>query len=87
MNLLLASGELPDIIGSSKIKQVVNQYGPQGTFMPLNDLIDEHAPHLKAFFDERPDVRAAITAADGNMYYIPYLPDGSTVVHGFVQTG
>lgn len=76
MNLLLASGELPDIIGSSKIKQVVNQYGPQGAFMPLNDLIDEHAPHLKAFFDERPDVRAAITAADGNMYYIPYLPDG-----------
>jgi len=76
MNLLLASGELPDIIGSSKIKDVVNQYGPQGAFMPLNDLIDEHAPHLQAFFAERPGVRNALTAADGNMYYIPYLPDG-----------
>ena len=44
--------------------------------MPLNDLIDEHVPHLKAYFDERPNVRSALTAADGNMYYIPYLPDG-----------
>ena len=76
MNLLLASGKIPDIVGTSKIKDVVNQYGPQGAFMPLNDLIDEHAPHLKAYFDERPNVRSALTAADGNMYYIPYLPDG-----------
>lgn len=76
MNLLLASGKIPDIVGTSRIKDVVNQYGPQGAFMPLNDLIDEHAPHLKAYFDERPNVRSALTAADGNMYYIPYLPDG-----------
>ncbi|MEL6522835.1 MAG: extracellular solute-binding protein [Pseudomonadota bacterium] len=76
MNLMLASGNIPDIVGTSRIKDVVNQYGPQGAFMPLNDLIEEHAPHLKAYFDERPNVRAALTAADGNMYYIPYLPDG-----------
>ncbi len=76
MNLLLATGNIPDIVGTSRIKDVVNQYGPQGAFMPLNDLIDNHAPHLKAYFDERPNVRSALTAADGNMYYIPYLPDG-----------
>jgi len=50
--------------------------GPEGAFLPLNDLIDEHAPNLKAFFDEKPHIRSALTAADGNMYYIPYLPDG-----------
>ena len=76
MNLLLASGNIPDIVGTSRIKDIVNQYGPQGAFLPLNDLIEEHAPHLKAYFDARPDVRSSITAADGNMYYIPYLPDG-----------
>lgn len=76
MNLLLASGNIPDIVGTSRIKDIVNQYGPQGAFMPLNDLIDEHAPHLTAYFDERPNVRSALTAADGNLYYIPYLPDG-----------
>ena len=88
MNLLLASGKIPDIVGTSKIKDVVNQYGPQGAFMPLNDLIDEHAPHLKAYFDERPNVRSALTAADGNMYYIPYLPDGKYGrAFGCVQIG
>ncbi len=76
LNLMLASGNIPDIVGSSRLKDFVNQYGPEGAFVPLNDLIEEHAPNIKAFLDERPEVRSAISAADGNMYYIPYLPDG-----------
>jgi len=30
LNLMLASGEIPDIVGSSRIKDFVNQYGPEG---------------------------------------------------------
>jgi len=76
MNLLLATGKIPDIVGSSRLKDVVNQYGPQGAFMPLNDLIEKHAPNLKKFFAERPTVASALKAADGNIYYLPYFPDG-----------
>jgi putative aldouronate transport system substrate-binding protein len=76
LNLMLASGNIPDIVGSSRLKDFVNQYGPEGAFIPLNDLIEEHAPNLKAFLDERPEIASAISAADGSMYYIPYLPDG-----------
>jgi len=76
LNLMLASGNIPDIVGSSRIKDFVNQYGPEGAFVPLNELIDEHAPNIKAYLDERPEIAAALKAADGNMYYIPYLPDG-----------
>lgn len=76
LNLMLASGEIPDIVGSSRLKDFVNQFGPEGAFIPLNDLIEEHAPNIKAYLDERPDIAAALKAADGNMYYIPYLPDG-----------
>ena len=76
LNLMLASGNIPDIVGSSRIKDFVNQYGPEGAFLPLNDLIEEHAPNIKAYFETRPEIEAAIKAADGNMYYIPYLPDG-----------
>ena len=76
MNLMLASGNIPNIVGGSKVKEFVDQFGPEGAFLPLGDLIDEHAPHIKAFFDERPSLRASITGADGNIYYIPYLPDG-----------
>ena len=75
-NLLLAGGDLPDIVGGYRLKDNVNKYGPEGAFLPLNPLIEKHAPNIKAFFDARPELRAAISAADGNMYYIPYLPDG-----------
>ncbi|SNS51315.1 extracellular solute-binding protein [Tropicimonas sediminicola] len=76
MNLLLATGKLPDIVGSHLIKDFVNQYGPQGAFVPLNDLIEEHAPNVKALFEANPKIKSAITAADGNIYYLPYTPDG-----------
>ena len=76
LNLLLASGTIPDIVGSSRLKDVANQFGPRGAFTPLNDLINQHAPHIKSFFDQRSNIRNSITAADGNIYYIPYLPDG-----------
>jgi len=76
LNLMLASGDLPDIVGSSRLKDFVNQFGPEGAFVPLNDLIAEHAPNMQAYFDSRPEIASAISAADGNMYYIPYLPDG-----------
>lgn len=76
MNLLLAQGNLPDIVGGNRIKDAVNQYGPEGAFLPLDDLIAEHAPNIKAFFDERPELRQAISSWDGHIYYIPYLPDG-----------
>ncbi|SLN51967.1 Lipoprotein LipO precursor [Pseudoruegeria aquimaris] len=76
LNLMLATGNVPDIVGSSRLKDFVNQYGPEGAFIGLNDLIEEHAPNLKAFLDERPEIRSAIQAANGEIYYIPYLPDG-----------
>lgn len=86
LNLMLASGDLPDIVGSSRIKDFVNQYGPEGAFLPLNPLIAEHAPNLQAFLGERPEIAAAIQAADGNMYYIPYLPDGKYGRAYFIRT-
>lgn len=76
MNLLIASGDMPDIVGGHLIKQPVNEFGPQGAFVPLNDLVEEHAPNIKKFWEEHPGLKEAIAAYDGNYYYIPYLPDG-----------
>lgn len=76
MNLLIAQGNMPDIVAGHLIKQPVNEYGPQGAFVPLNDLVEEHAPNIKAFWDTHPGLKEAISAFDGNYYYIPYLPDG-----------
>ncbi|MGJ8605332.1 MAG: extracellular solute-binding protein [Marivita sp.] len=76
MNLLIASGDMPDIVGGHLIQQPVNEFGPQGAFAPLNDLVKEHAPNIQAFWDSHPGLQQAISAYDGNYYYIPYLPDG-----------
>ncbi|MBP1842883.1 putative aldouronate transport system substrate-binding protein [Rhizobium petrolearium] len=78
-NLLIASGNLPDIVGgdaSGGLKEDFIRYGLEGAFIPLDDLIEEHAPHLKAFFDGHPEIRRAISGPDGNLYFIPYVPDG-----------
>ncbi|WP_418320678.1 DUF3502 domain-containing protein [Piscinibacter sakaiensis] len=76
-NLLMASGKLPDIVGGNSLKDEFIRFGMEGAFVPLNKLIDQHAPNLKAFLQKNPLIAQAITAPDGNIYYIPYVPDGS----------
>jgi putative aldouronate transport system substrate-binding protein len=77
-NLLIASGSLPDIVAGDNRKDDFIRFGMEGAFLPLNKLIEQHAPHLRAFLEANPKVRQAITAPDGNIYHIPYVPDGQT---------
>jgi putative aldouronate transport system substrate-binding protein len=44
------------------------KYGQQGVLVPLNDLIDQYAPNIKAALDQNPDYKAMNTAPDGNIY-------------------
>ncbi len=69
-NMLMASGDLPDLIAYNKSKSEFPKYGMEGAFAPLNDLIDQYAPNLKKTLDENPSVRAHVTASDGNIYFI-----------------
>lgn len=81
-NLMMASGALPDIVGGDSLKDNFIRYGMEGAFVPLNKLIEQHAPNLKAFFKSHPAALKSITAPDGNIYYIPYIPDG-TIARGW----
>jgi len=50
----------------------VMQYGAkEGILYPLNDLIDEYGDEIIRIFDLRPNMRAVITAPDGNIYGLP----------------
>lgn len=82
-NLVLASGDLPDIMQGNQIDFI--QYGPEGAFLPLNELIDEHAPDLKKFLDENPHVKSMASDMDGNIWFIPYVPDGRTERGWFIR--
>nr|WP_210470512.1 extracellular solute-binding protein [Sporosarcina sp. 6E9] len=75
-NLALASGNLPDAFHSASIPTAdILKYGEQGTFIPLNDLIDKYAPNLKKILDENPDVKQALTFPDGNIYSFPQMAE------------
>ncbi|NGP46641.1 extracellular solute-binding protein [Bacillaceae bacterium SIJ1] len=84
-NLALASGSLPDAFHSTSISfGDLQKYGKQGTFVPLNDLIDNYAPNLKKIFTEYPEIKKSITMPDGNIYAFPYLfePEFTSVLIG-----
>lgn len=73
-NLVLATGDYPDAFFASDLPATdILKYGEQGTFIPLNDLIDEHAPNIKKMLDENPDIRKAMVFPDGNIYSLPAI--------------
>lgn len=63
---MVLSGTLTD---STMCKQdQANIYGAQGAFYDLKPLIDEYAPHIKAYLEENPDYESLVTNADGSIY-------------------
>ncbi|WP_297599180.1 DUF3502 domain-containing protein [uncultured Cetobacterium sp.] len=69
-NLAVSSGSLPDII-SLAYPEKLESLGMDGGIIPLNDLIEKHAPNIKSFFKKYPRYKMDAVAADGNIYFIP----------------
>lgn len=73
-SLLLGSGQYPDVFFRSSLDEAtLNKYGKNGTFIPLNNLIEKYAPNLKKELDTRLSARDKLTSADGNIYSLPLL--------------
>ncbi|MBO0991513.1 extracellular solute-binding protein [Bacillus sp. SD088] len=83
-NVIMSSKELPDAFygGFGFSTDEVGKYGQEGLFIPLEDLIAEHAPNLTALFEENPSIKQAVTMPDGHIYSLPYVdfsgPERST---------
>lgn len=74
VQLSLAGGELPDMYYKCNLSQAdLLYYGSEGSIIPLNDLIEQHAPHIKAILDAKPGIKASLTMTDGNIYSLPYI--------------
>lgn len=77
-NIILASGDYPDVFyGSRFTSSDLQKYGQQGVFVKLNDLIENHAPNIKRILDQNPEIKKAMTMPDGNIYAIPTITDPS----------
>ncbi|UOQ86917.1 extracellular solute-binding protein [Gracilibacillus salinarum] len=72
MDLMFASGDIPDVVstsgaygGGSTLRDAVRA----GVFLPLGDLLKEHAPNLMEQVPE--SVWESVTFEDGKIYAIP----------------
>ncbi|MBE7040746.1 MAG: extracellular solute-binding protein [Ruminococcaceae bacterium] len=83
-SLMIASGNIPDIVQTYKPSQFC-ELAMEGAFVALNDYFDTHLVHFKQFLSENPDVKKEITASDGNIYYIPFIPGGDLSQGWFVR--
>lgn len=86
LNLLIASGDLPDIIEYDWYSFPGGPEAPitNGTTVKLNDLINKNAPNLKAYLKANPDLDKAVKTDSGNYYVFPFLrqDEQQTVYHG-----
>lgn len=79
-NLALASDQLPDIFFRTRMPDNnIDMYGRDGSFIRLNELIDQYAPNIKKILDENPSIRKAISTEDGSIYALPNLLDSPSI--------
>ncbi|TBL74040.1 extracellular solute-binding protein [Paenibacillus thalictri] len=87
LNVLLASGDLPDMIEWDFLKQFPG--GPEkaikdGYILKLNDVIDKFAPNLKKFLKDNPKIDKMVKTDNGSYYAFPFIrgDDYLMVFHG-----
>lgn len=71
--LMLSSGTIADVVVAAK--NDINKNAVEGAFIPLDDLIDQYAPNIKAYFEKYPEYKAGCVASDGKLYFIPTTYD------------
>jgi putative aldouronate transport system substrate-binding protein len=73
-NLMLAANDLPDFFTGGNIISQSDQvrYGPQGLFLPLEDMIDSYGSNIQRVFEMRPLYKKGVTAPDGHIYSVPW---------------
>jgi len=82
--LMMSTGDMADIVQYLG-RDYFNEYGAEGAFAPLNDLIDKYAPNYKAFLERNPDVKKAITNEDGTIYCMMTAePEGVIASQGWL---
>lgn len=75
LNLLIASGELPDIIQTDWLSRNPESSIAKKTIVALNDLIDNYSPNFKKYLSENQDVDRSIKTDSGKYYAYPFIRD------------
>lgn len=70
-NLLVNSGNLPDIIGKDWPSTDLAIAIDNGVVQPIDGLIEQYAPNIKKYLDENPMLKSQVTSYDGHIYVLP----------------
>ncbi|TLS51769.1 extracellular solute-binding protein [Paenibacillus antri] len=86
-NLMIASGDLPDMI---EYNFTAYPGGPEkalgdGILIELNDVIEQHAPNLKKYLDENPEMKKQVITDSGKMYVFPSIGVGNRGVNNGIM--
>lgn len=73
LNLLIASGDFPDIIETNWLDENPAMQIEDEVILPLNDYIENYSPYLKKYLEENPDVDKQIKTDDGKYYVYPFI--------------
>lgn len=74
-NLLIASGDLPDIIeyGWYEFPGGPEKAITDGYIIPLNDYMEKYAPNYKKYLDENPSIAKSVKTDSGQYYLFPFI--------------
>ncbi len=71
LSSIISSGDIPDICAGNM--SILKQFGRDGAFVALDELIDDKYPNLKKYVLDDPEVMAQCASSDGHLYVIPML--------------
>ncbi|CAI6018281.1 extracellular solute-binding protein [Cohnella sp. JJ-181] len=85
-SLMMATGELPDVVYTNWADNYPDKAIQEGKILRLNEIIEEYAPNLSRLLKEKPHIKKAITSAEGNIYMFPAIADDPQifVYHGLM---
>ncbi len=82
-NIIFASMDLPDAMMRMNIPALdQTNYASQGILLPLDDLIEQYAPNIMAWFEKYPELPLGLRLDDGHIYTLPYIYDSPALTCG-----
>lgn len=73
LNLLIASGDISDIIRVDTNLKLLNMYGTQGALQSIDDIADKYMPNFKKSVNQ--DALNKMKASDNKIYTVPSIRD------------
>lgn len=75
LDLIVASGDLPDIMDVYMSAAKQQKYASEGVIIPLDDMLGKFGTYTQKLIDYLPDTKKIITAPDGKIYGLPMLEE------------